>query len=171
MLSSKKSNPQLGFFLGLEDQLNQKYPLYQLANLVQWERFEVAFAPLYCADNGRPAKPIRLMVSLLILKHLRNLSDENLVEQWSENLYYQYFSGELQFQCNIPCVPTELIAFRKRIGESGMELILQESIRINKPLGEDKGDGICVSVDTTVQEKNITYPTDDKQYKKMLEDS
>ena len=171
MLSSKKSNPQLGFFLGLEDQLNQKHPLYQLANLVQWERFEVAFSPLHCADNGRPAKPIRLMVSLLILKHLRNLSDENLVEQWSENLYYQYFSGELQFQCNIPCVPTELIAFRKRIGESGMELILQESIRINKPPGEDKGDGICVSVDTTVQEKNITYPTDDKQYKKMLEDS
>ncbi len=168
MLSSKKVTPQLGLFLGLEDQLNQKHPLYLLANLIQWERFEIAFAPLYCADNGRPAKPIRLMVSLVILKNLRNLSDENLVEQWSENLYYQYFSGEHQFQCNIPCVPTELIAFRKRIGESGLELILQESIRINKPPDDDKDLPVCISVDTTVQEKNITYPTDDKQYKKII---
>ena len=47
---------------------------------------------LYCQDNGRPGKPIRLMCGMLILKHLRNLSDESLVEQWSENAYYQYLS-------------------------------------------------------------------------------
>ena len=34
---------------------------------------------------GKPAKPIRRMVALLILKYVRNLSDENLVEQWAEN--------------------------------------------------------------------------------------
>ena len=90
---------------------------------------------------GAPAKPIRLMVSLLILKYVRNLSDENLVEQWSENNYFQYFSGEQFFQPKIPCVPTELIAFRKRIGAPGVELILQESIRVNKP-PEDKDEGI-----------------------------
>ena len=62
---------------------------------------------------GKPAKPIRLMVSLLILKYLRNLSDEkSIVEQWAENCYYQYFSVEQHFQPNIPCVPTELVAFR-----------------------------------------------------------
>jgi IS5 family transposase len=64
------------------------------------------------------------MVSLLILKYLRNLSDECLVEQWAENLYYQYFSGEHYFQPTIPCVPTEFVAFRHRIGEAGVELIL-----------------------------------------------
>lgn len=168
MLSTNKTTVQLGFFMGLQDQLNQQHPLYQLANLIEWQRFEDAFAPLYCADNGRPSKPIRLMVSLLILKHLRNLSDENLVEQWGENLYYQYFSGEHHFQCHIPCVPTELTAFRNRIGESGMELILQESIRVNKPPNDDTKPPIIISVDTTVQEKNITYPTDDKQYKKII---
>ncbi len=78
----------------------------------------------------KPAKPIRLMVSLLILKFLRNLSDENLVEHGAENIYFQYFSCEQFFQPNIPCVPTELIAFRQRIGEPGVELILQESIHI-----------------------------------------
>lgn len=56
-----------------------------------WERFENAFSPLYCSNNGRPAHPIRLMCGLLILKHLRNVSDEMVVFQWSENAYYQYF--------------------------------------------------------------------------------
>ena len=121
----------------------------------------------YSEKMGAPSKPIRLMVSLLILKYVRNLSDENLVEQWSENNYFQYFSGEQFFQPKIPCVPTELVAFRNRIGEPGLELILQESIRVNDP-PKDNNEGIVVSVDTTVQEKNITYPTDDKLYKKII---
>ena len=108
------------------------------------------------------------MVSLLILKYIRNLSDENLVEQWSENCYYQYLSGEQTFKPKIPCVPTELVAFRKRIGEAGVELILKESIRINKIDADPQDNNTVVSLDTTVQEKNITYPTDDKLYKKII---
>ncbi|HEY9167879.1 MAG TPA: IS5 family transposase, partial [Lutibacter sp.] len=117
-----------------------------------------------CEDNGRPAKPIRLMVGLLILKHLRNISDESVVEQWTENLYYQYFCGQQEFSSKEPCEASELVHFRKRIGESGIELILKESIRIN---GNDSNDD-QVSVDTTVQEKNITYPTDAKLHKKII---
>ena len=64
-------------------------------------------------------------------------------------------------------MPTELVAFRQRIGEPGVELILQESIRVNNP-SKDNNDGDVVSIDTTVQEKNITYPTDDKLYKKII---
>src|SRR3954453_2388259 len=116
---------------------------------------------------GKPAKPIRLMASLLILKHVRDQSDESLAEQWSENVHFQYFSGEQYFQPNLPCVPSELVAFRQRIGEEGVELILQESIRVNDPPKEENA-GAVVSVDTTVQEKNITYPTDDKLYKKII---
>jgi transposase, IS5 family len=104
------------------------------------------------------------MVSLLILKQVRNLSDESVVEQWAENAYYQYFGGEKLFSVKPPCVPTELVEFRKRIGEAGVELIFKESIRIN---GKDADDD-NLSGDTTVQEKNITYPTDDKLYKKII---
>lgn len=167
MLSaSKKPTAQLGMFTGLADQLNQSHPLYLLAHKINWGVFEDAFKVHYSEKMGKPAKPIRLMVALLILKYVRNLSDENLVEQWSENLYYQYFSGEHQFKAGIPCVATELVAFRKRIGEGGMELILKESIRVNEP--PDDGNPTVVSVDTTVQEKNITYPTDDKLYRKII---
>jgi len=167
MLSTKKHTPQLGLFHGLSDQLDQKHPLYQLANKINWPIFDDAFKKHYSEKMGKPAKPIRLMVSLLILKYVRNLSDENLVDQWAENIYFQYFSGEQHFQANIPCVPTELVAFRQRIGEPGVELILQESIRVNDPPDHPNASTV-VSVDTTVQEKNITYPTDDKLYKKII---
>ena len=167
MLRSQKHSPQLGMFHGLADQLDQKHPLFLLAGEIHWHVFDEAFKEYYSDKMGAPAKPIRLMVSLLILKHLRNLSDENLIDQWAENCYYQYFSGAQNFQPHIPCVPTELVAFRKRIGEKGMELILKESIRINNK-DDNKNAGLIVSVDTTVQEKNVTHPTDDKLYKKII---
>ena len=85
------------------------------------------------------------------------LSDESVVEQWSENNYYQYFCGEQEFQPRVPCEASELVHFRHRIGKEGVELILKESIRINGKDSNDKD----VYIDTTVQEKNITFPTDD----------
>jgi IS5 family transposase len=164
MLAKQKNNAQIGFYSSFEEQLNHSHPLYILANRIDWNVFEDAFEKHYSATQGKPAKPIRLMVSLLILKQVRNLSDESVVEQWAENAYYQYFGGEKLFSVKPPCVPTELVEFRKRIGEAGVELIFKESIRIN---GKDADDD-NLSGDTTVQEKNITYPTDDKLYKKII---
>ena len=167
MLTSSKTTNQFGLFDGLSDQLDQRHPLFLLANKINWQLFDDSFKKHYSQKMGAPSKPIRLMVALQILKYLRNLSDENVVEQWSENCYYQYFSGVQKFTPKYPCVPTELVAFRKRIGEEGAELILKESIRVNREDGDDQV-GNMVSMDTTVQEKNITYPTDDKQYKKII---
>jgi len=65
---------------------------------------------------------------------------------------------------SVPCAASELVRFRKRIGEEGIEVILKESIRINS---DDAGDDE-VSVDTTVQEKNITFPTDAKPHRKII---
>ena len=42
---------------------------------------------------GRPPLPVRLMVSLLYLKNSFNLSDEELVERWAENVQWQFFGG------------------------------------------------------------------------------
>lgn len=140
MLSKTANSQQMGFYSTFEEQLNHKHPLYILANKINWQQFEEAFKDLYCSDNGRPGKPIRLMVSLLMLKHIRNLSDESVVEQWAENAYYQYFSGEQCFAAQQPCASSELVHFRDRIGEKGIELIFKESIRINgKDANEDQG--------------------------------
>ena len=163
MLSKKLNFSQLGFYSTFEEQLSHSHPLYILANKIHWEIFEEGFAKLY-SEEGRPAKSIRLMVSLLMLKHIRNLSDESVVEQWMENIYYQYFSGEKSYACGLPCEASELVHFRNRIGEEGIELIFKESIRINGKDGREQE----ATTDTTVQEKNITYPTDNKLHRKVI---
>lgn len=177
---------EVSLFWDLETMLDCKHPLFKLANLVDWSLFEKAFSSLYCPNNGRPAKPIRLMTGLLILKHLRNVSDEMVVEQFTENAYYQYFCGMESFSTKVPCVPTELVEFRHRIGETGIELILKESIRINLVLEDRKKEEEdrknkkdkrgrkpdteqTAFIDSTVQEKNITFPTDSKQLNKIIE--
>ncbi|WP_234396826.1 transposase [Hoylesella timonensis] len=141
---------QASLFWDLEAMHSSNNALYKLTNLIDWNVFEQSFAPLYSKDTGRMATHIRLMVGLLILKHLRDVSDESVVEQFSENAYFQYFCGMEAFRTDAPCVPTELVEFRDCIGESGMELILKESIRINlliddqrkeETMGKDGKDG------------------------------
>lgn len=104
------------------------------------------------------------MVSLLLLKQIRNISDESVVEQWSENCYYQYFSGEQIFACGAPWEASELVHFRNSIGAEGIELIFKESIRLNGKDGQEQE----ATTDTTVQEKNITYLTDNKLHRKII---
>jgi len=147
----------------LDSQLNPDHPLCQLAERIDWDRFDEAYAPLYCEDNGAPALPTRLMVALEYLKYTYNLSDEALVMRWLENPYWQYFSGEVYFRTDLPLHYTSLGKWRLRIGSERLKLLLEETVRIakNEKQVTDK-DLSRVVVDVTVQEKNITFPTDSK---------
>ena len=93
--------------------------------------------------------------------------NESVVEQWSENAYFQYFCGMREFTPSFPCNASELVHFRKRISEKGIELILAESIRVNDDKN-DKDPHDTAFIDSTVQEKNVTYPTDAKLHKKIV---
>lgn len=104
------------------------------------------------------------MVSLLLLKHLYDVSDEQVVVSWTENPYWQYFSGMQEFQWELPCDPTELVKFRNRIGKKGAEKIFEVSVKIHGKQAEEKE----IIADTTVQEKNITYPTDTKLHLQII---
>lgn len=104
------------------------------------------------------------MVGLLLLKQLKDISDEELVLQWKQNPYFQYFCGFGEFQIAYPCHPTDLVYFRKRIGKEGAEKIFAMSVNVHGKASEEKQ----VIVDTTVQEKNVTYPTDGKLAIKMI---
>ena len=185
-VQTSSNSRQASLFWDLETMLDSKHPLFKLANMVDWSLFEKSFAPLFCADNGRPPKPIRLMTGLLMLKHLRNVSDEQVVAQFAETAYYQYFCGLEAFSTSAPCTSSELVHFRHRIGEEGVELILKESIRINlamedrKREGDDRNKGRdgrgrksdkeqTAFIDSTVQEKNLTFPTDSKLLNKIID--
>ena len=158
----KNNQPNL-FYNQLRDMLDSNDPLIALADTINWERFEDSFEKYYSIE-GRPAKPIRLMVGLLLLKQLKNLSDEEMIEQWKQNPYYQYFCGFHEFQVALPCHPTDLVYFRKRIGSEGVEEIFGMSVKLHGKAVEDKQ----VIIDSTVQEKNVTYPTDGKLAIKMI---
>lgn len=164
-----KQHAQTSLFCSLEEQLNHKHSLYILANKIDWNLFETEFSKLFSEKMGAPCKPIRRMTGLIILKHIRDISDESVVEQFQENAYYQYFCGERFFSTEPPCDASELVHFRHMVGEAGMDLILKESIRINDDHDEPgpKGCG-TVFLDTTVQEKNITFPTDAKLTNKII---
>jgi len=166
MRAKSKTSSQLNFLAPtLAEQLNPKHPLYLLAHEVDWGYFEKEFSGHY-SEKGRPAHGIRLMTSLLILKAMYNLSDEKLVEEhWEMNAYFQYFGGFQHQKWGQPCAASDLVHFRQRIGESGVEKIFRHSIEKH---GKDGGDP-DVSVDSTVQEKNITYPTDAKLHKKIID--
>ena len=126
----------------LAEQCDPRQPLKQLADALPWETFETAFAETY-SEEGRPAKPVRLMVGLLLLKQLENLSDEAVVARWVQNPYYQHFCGMTQFQWELPCDPSELVYFRRRIGEQGVALILAVSARLH---GEQAAEPTVVEI-------------------------
>ena len=159
MLTLSRTLHQLSLFeTDLLLQLDRSDPLLQLALEIPWLEFDEAFSIHYSEGLGAPSKPIRLLVGLLILKQLENLSDEAVVLQWKRNPYYQAFCGMKEFQRRLPCHSTELVHFRKRIGAEGVERIFQMSVGLHGEAALED----TVHIDTTVQEKNIAYPTDSK---------
>lgn len=164
MQAKPVANRQTSFLMPtLAEQLDPRQPLKQLADTLPWSEFEQAFGKYYSLE-GRPAKPVRLMVGLLLLKQMFNQGDETVVAAWVQNPYWQYFCGMSEFQWQVPCDPSDLVYFRDRIGEAGMQRLLQVSARLHG----DKAQEVEVVVDTTVQEKNITHPTDTKLAHKII---
>ncbi len=149
--------------------LNPGHELVQLAHKIDWPRMEAAFADSYCPDIGAPAKAIRLMVGLQYLKYAFNESDESVVARWTENPYWQYFCGYTHMQHACPIHPTSMTKWRNRVGADRLEELLKETIRLavrEKHLPQR--DLERITVDTTVQEKNVTYPTDSKLLYKAI---
>lgn len=145
----------------LSNIINLRHPLAQLAQKIDWQSCESRFGGLYAAGVGRPGHPIRLMIGLQLLKHTSNVSDEEVVATWVENPYWQYFCGEQYFRHDLPIDPSLMTGFRKRIGEAGCEFIL--GLTLSAGLATKtvaKSSLAVVNVDTTVQNKAITFPTD-----------
>ena len=173
----------------LDAMIDLKHPLAVLATRLPWAEIEAALAPKMArqvlptrrvrgqdllggfevefggglSPAGRPRLPIRLMASLLYLKNSFNLSDEELVERWAENVQWQFFSGMDYYEPRLPCDATQIGRFRRLLGEDGIELLLKATIdcavdiRAVKPADLER-----VIVDSTVQSKAIAHPVDSR---------
>ena len=183
-------SPVNDFFRSRIDQMiDLRLPLAVLASRMPWQEIEASLAHNFArkvkagktvediglfgptvqvvgggmSNAGRPRLPIRLMVSLLYLKHAYDESDEGLCERWSETPSWQYFSGLDYFENRLPCDPTVLVKFRKLIGEEGVEELLSHAIAAAQNMNFiSKKQLETVVVDSTVQHKAVAHPTDSR---------
>jgi transposase, IS5 family len=167
---SRPESSQLQLFQAqLEQLLNHDHPLFVLAGQIDWARFDTALSECYSPDQGAPAKAVRLLVGLHYLKHAFNESDESLVERWVENPYWQYFCGFETMQHELPLHPTSLTKWRQRVGADKLVELLGETVALALRAHHVTEQELArVNVDTTVEEKNITYPTDSKLLHKAI---
>ncbi len=173
----------------LDQMIDLRHPLAVLATRLPWAAIEAAVAPKLAhqakptkqlagedlvgafagefgggvSAAGRPRLPVRLMVSLLYLKNSFNLSDEELVQRWAENVQWQFFSGMDYYEPRVPCDATQIGRFRRLLGEEGIEHLLKATIDCAVDIKAVKpADLECVIVDTTVQPKAIAHPVDSR---------
>lgn len=159
----RESGAQDLFRSRLDQIIDMDHALVKLARTIDWRFLEERFGAVYSEGVGQPPLPTRLMAGLAILKHTYNLSDEVICEKWIENPYYQYFCGEEFFRHRLPLDRSSITRWRNRMGEERLQALLQESLAVATRTGAIKpADLARVIVDTTVQPKNVTFPTDAK---------
>jgi IS5 family transposase len=173
----------------LDGMVDPRHPLVVLTGRLPWTQVEQVLAPHFerkartpgtavaqdmlgehevefgggVGSGGRPRLPIRLMASLLYLKNSFNLSDEELVTRWSENVVWQSFSGMEYYEPRLPCDATQIGRFRTTIGEEGLEQLLKFTIQTAVEIKAIKPAELeRVIVDSTVQEKAIAHPVDSR---------
>jgi transposase, IS5 family len=145
----------------LDQIINLKHELVQLAGKTDWDWIDLEIAPLY-SDTGRPGIETRFIIGLLLLKHIYGLSDEGVCERWVYDPYFQHFTGAEFFHHEFPHERSDLSHWRKRLGPK-LELLLAESLRMAHAAGALRTRDLKrITVDTTVQPKAVTFPTDAK---------
>ncbi len=138
-----------------------KHELVVLSDKIDWAWLDTQLADGF-SDQGCPAEPVRFMIGMFLLKHTYALSDEQVWDRWVQDPYFQYFTGEEFFQHVLLHERSGMSHWRKRIGDR-LDILLAESLRIAHDTGAlKKRDLARVTVDTTVQPKNVTFPTDAK---------
>jgi IS5 family transposase len=145
----------------LDQIIDMKHELVRLGGRIDWGWIDGEVAPLY-SEQGRPGIETRFVIGLMLLKHIYGLSDEGVCERWVYDPYFQYFTGQEFFQHVFPHERSDLSHWRKRLGDK-LELLLAESLRVAHQAGALRTKDLArVTVDTTVQPKNVTFPTDAK---------
>jgi IS5 family transposase len=158
------------FKQSLVEMLNLKHPLVKLADTINWNVIIEQFSGYFVSDRGRPGLSPRLVAGLLYLQHAYDCSDEEIVNTWIESPYVQYFTGETYFQTEVPMYSSSLTRWRKRIGEEGVELLLQVTIEAGTQLSMLRASSFNrIIVDTTVMPKAIAHPTDSRLLERSRE--
>lgn len=114
-ITDNSQNNFLGFNQPIGLHMNPNNRWIKMADSIPWEQFEKKYARLFKGKKGNVAKPLRLALGSLIIQTKYQYSDRELVEQLTENPYYQYFIGLPGYQEESPIDASTLVLFRKRL--------------------------------------------------------
>lgn len=147
--------------LGLDDfnqpvglKMNPENRWVKKAATIPWEAIEEKYAELFPSKKGMPAKPLRMALGSLMIQKQYGYSDRELLEQITENPYYQYYIGLPGFSSEPPFVPSLLVEFRKRLDGDVMNEINEMIIAYSTPDDPGPGDGGDTSGDTPSESEN-----------------
>ena len=137
--------------------LDEKNRWLRIAGLIPWNKLESSYSQ-YFSHTGRPAHDARLVIGLLLLKHLTGNSDRGIVQLVCENPYMQAFCGLDNFNSGKLIDPSTLTYVRKRLGSKRFKKLEELTYKslIDHNIIKAKG----LLVDATVFPEHIHYPTD-----------
>ena len=168
-------NQPFGFKLNPDNRWVKK------AEIIPWNEIEDRYAELFPSNTGMPAKPLRMALGSLLIQKQYDYSDRELLEQLTENPYYQYFIGLHGYIPVPPFAPSLLVEFRKRLTEDVLDEINEMIIRHNEPhdpegpgnggkdsepeekepeVSETEENEGTLILDATCAPQNIAYPQD-----------
>ncbi len=142
---------------------------FQLARQIPWKALGSIYEESLSMNKGAPTIPSRVVIGALIIKHMKNLSDEETIEDIRENPYYQYFLGYSSFQDRQVFAPSLFVEIRKRLGFEKLQRINETFLGFTDDKSEteehsdndsDDGHKGMLIMDATVAPQDITYPTD-----------
>lgn len=139
-------------------QLEENNRWLRIRGLIPWEELENRYQKYFSSKGGRPGKDGQLIIGLMLLKHMTNRSDEEIVFELQENIYWQAFCGLEHFQTRRLLDPSTLTKLRKRLGIKFIKELESETYKVLIEKKIIKGKGLMV--DGTVFPESVKYPND-----------
>jgi hypothetical protein len=172
------------FVLPFSGKLDPNNKWIRLSRMIPWEELERKYTKKMSKDFGRLSIKPRVAIGALIIKHYKQMSDEETIQDIQENPYLQYFLGYSSYQFK-PCFePSLFVTIRRRLKASDIEAINElfiskfRELRSSKRkrtrsvkrgrsskqkceqlMNTEENRGKLI-VDATVAPSNIKYPTD-----------
>ncbi|HEX8675777.1 MAG TPA: transposase [Segetibacter sp.] len=135
----------------------------KLANSIPWDKLANIYYRKMNSDFGAPSLSARMVIGAVIIKHMLNIDDREVVAQIQENMYLQYLVGLSSFTTKEPFDPSLLVTIRYRLGQDVMEefnrLVLQQAGIIPSP---SKDTAVHTSSSGNENSSSDTFPDVDE---------
>ena len=153
----------IDFIMPFGGKLSPENRWIKLSKEVPWDKIEEKYSCLF-GETGNVAKPCRMALGALLIQEKLKITDEETLNQITENPYLQYFIGLTEYTAKPPFTAPLMVSFRKRFTKEILAEI-NEDVFIRKNDKDDDNEdppsnkGTLI-VDATCTPSDIAYPTD-----------